>query len=90
MIYIVSIVLFVEFFEKIPVLRYILRFVINLVFDYVFDIGPSRDRNMTKNLNSELNKNETIDEIIVLTGSSHTRPIAKILKNKYGFVEKSF
>lgn len=89
LIYIFSIVLFVELFDNIPVLKYILGFVINLAFDYVFDIGPSRDRNMTKNLNSELNKNETIDEIIVLTGSNHTRPIAKILKNKYGFVENA-
>ena len=45
---------------------------------------------MAKNLIAELNENKMIDNVLVLTGSSHTKPIAKILKNKYGFVEKDF
>lgn len=90
LMYIVSIAFFVALFEKMPLLKDILGFIIDLILDYVFDLGPSRDRNMTKNLVVELNKNETIEEIIVLTGSNHTSSIAKLLKKKYGFVEKSF
>jgi hypothetical protein len=87
---IASIMLIVILLEKMPVLKNISRYIFGFILGYIFDLGPSRERNMTKNLIAELNKDETIDTAIVLTGSNHTRPIAKILKNKYGFVEKDF
>lgn len=90
LIYIASIVFFVALYDKIPILNNILRFIIGLILDYIFDLGPSRDRNMMKNLIAELNKEEKIGEILVLTGSHHTYSIAEILKNKYGFDEKAF
>ncbi len=87
LIYIICLIFFVMFSDKIPLLKNMIGVMVCFMFDYLFDIGPSRNRNMAKNLVTILNTNKDIDEIIVLTGSSHTFPIAKILKNKYGFVE---
>lgn len=88
LVQIVGIVLIVTMFDKIPILKEIIRFILDITLDYVFDLGPSRNRNMTKNLIDILSKHKTISEILALTGSNHTRPIAKILISKYGFVEK--
>ncbi len=87
---IVGAILFVILLEKTPVLKEIFRLIFGFIIGYVFDLGPSRNRNMTKNLVAELNENKTTDNVLVLTGSDHTKPIAKILKKKYGFVEKKF
>lgn len=90
LIYIISVALFVVLFEKMPILKDILRFIIRIVLNYVFDLSPSRERNMIKNLIADLNADKAIDEIIILTGAYHTPRIAKVLKSKYGFIEKSF
>ena len=87
---IVGVMVFVILLEKIPILKEVSRLIFGFIIGYVFDLGPSRNRNMAKNLIAELNENKMIDNVLVLTGSSHTKPIAKILKNKYGFVEKDF
>lgn len=76
--------------EIVPIVKDIIKFLVSLVFDYVFDLGPSRERIMVKNLVDAMNTDEAMDEVIVLTGSGHTMPIAKRLKKKYGFVEKRF
>jgi hypothetical protein len=90
LVYIACIIFIVAKYDKIPILKEIGGFISRIVLNYVFDLGPSRNRNMTKNLIGILSEHKMINEIIVLTGSSHTRPIAKILISKYGFVEKSF
>lgn len=76
--------------DKVPVMWKILSYPIGLIFDYGFDLGPSRNRYMAQSLDTRLRSDAEITEIIVLTGSHHTRPISKILKKKYGFIEKSF
>lgn len=73
--------------KKLTLINKILRYVISFIIDYVFDLGPSRNRNMTKNLIAELNIDNAINEIIMITGSGHTKALAKLLKNKYGFVQ---
>ena len=87
---IVGVMVFVILLGKIPVLKEVSRLIFGFIIGYVFDLGPSRNRNMAKNLVIELNKNKRTDNVLVLTGSSHTKSIAKILKKKYGFVEKNF
>ena len=74
----------------IPVIKHVASFTINLIFDYVFDVAPSRNRNMSKNLLTTLERDNSINIILVLTGRAHVKPMIKILKNKYGFVEKDF
>ena len=86
LVHIITTIFLTVLLIKMPMLKNIFDFILC----YVFDLGPSRNRNMTKNLVTELNDNIKIDKIIVLTGSGHTKQIAKILKKKYGFVEKDF
>ncbi len=73
--------------NKLLISMNIRMFLFDFIYNYVFDIGPSREKFMIKNLVAALNEDESIDEFVGLTGSAHTRPMAKILKNKYGFVE---
>ncbi|MCK4525083.1 MAG: hypothetical protein KAU07_01460 [Candidatus Andersenbacteria bacterium] len=87
---IVGFIVFVVLLKKMPIIKEVSRFLFNFIIGYVFDLGPSRNRNMAKNLVTELNENKIIDNVLVLTGSIHTKPIAKILKKKYGFTEKDF
>lgn len=86
-IYMVELAVFLVLLEKLPLINKILRYIVSFVIDYVFDLGPSRNRNMMKNLITELNNDGAIGEIIVVSGSGHTRSLAKLLKNKYGFVQ---
>lgn len=80
--------LFFVVFDKVPLLRDILLLPVDFVFDYVFDLGPSRNRNMVRNLLEALEKDGAAEEVLVLTGSAHTKAIAKLLKKKQGFVER--
>lgn len=87
--YIVGAMLFFHYADKIPILGGITKYIAKYFLSCLTDSSPSRESNMVKNLITEL-KEAKIDEIIVLTGSRHTIPIATILKNQYGFVEKRF
>ena len=87
LIYIAFVFLFIAACEILPVVKHVFRFISDFVFDYIFDLGPSRERIMVKNMIAEMNANETIDEMIILSGSKHTPSLAKLLKKKYGFVE---
>ncbi len=84
---IVFLFVLVELSIRIPILKDVIKYLAILVLDLIFDLGPSRNRYMTKKIVTAFNKKKTIREIIALSGSAHTRPMAKILKNKYGFVE---
>lgn len=90
LVHIITIIFLAVLLVKMPILKNIADFIFDFILGYIFDLGPSRERNMTKNLVTELNDNIKIGEIMILTGSAHTKPIAKILKKKYGFVEKKF
>lgn len=87
LVFILELVIAIVVIEKMPLINKIIKYTISFIIDYVFDLGPSRNRNMLKNLIAEMNNDDAINEIVMVTGSGHTRALAKLLKTKYGFVQ---
>lgn len=73
----------------VPGVRNVLMFLMGLFLRHIVGLGPSRERNMVRNLMLAL-REDAISEVLVTSGRAHTRPLANLLKREHGFVEVPF